>query len=720
MPAASPAPEPVVHQRSHRPSQHERALHGWTSSLSRVTSALVLLVSMTGLWVYLAPFSLLSQLQLLLHTVFGLVFVVPYAVYQVRHFIAWYRQRPTAVQILGYASAIALLMCSASGIALTVQAALGPRRSGAWHLTHLISGFAAVALVATHIGLALRRRASARDRELSAAVRGFGRVQAASVAATAVLVVVAALAWPHRVIERPIPAGYSHSEYLQKYDEYRGNPFAPTYARTESGTLLDPNALATSAACGTAGCHQQIFTEWQPSAHRFSGMNPPFQAVQKAFAADRGAAEARYCAGCHDPISLFAGAKDIHNLDLRSVGTQEGSSCAVCHLISRVDQRGNADYEIATPHPYLWEDRTGVRRFVADFLIRAAPRQHLADYDRNLMRTPEFCGACHKQFIPEALNRFGDSPAQNQYDEWRKSHWHSTDPARDLSCRDCHMRLVPNSTDPAQGERGDLRRAGNDKAHRHHGTIATNFFMPAVLELPNAAKHVALTKEWIRGETVLPEIDSLWPRGPVASIDLEAPDSARPGESIEMRAVIANAKAGHNLVTGPLDFMRVWVHLVVTDAGGHTIAEWGGIDPVTRAITDEPGRVHVVGNPRDDGTLVLEAMPLDCAGKMLLEHELWRKAGGKGQRVVFPAYRDTQLYTLRIPADAAGPLRVDATLEFRRYRQDFLDRAVPTMERDSGVYQTSVTQDRKVAHISLGERMVRVAGSRPAPENSVR
>ena len=168
-------------------------------------------------------------------------------------------------------------------------------------------------------------------------------------------------------------------------------------------------------SCGTSGCHEQVYAEWQPSAHRFSAMNPSFQAIQKNFAADRGAEETRYCAGCHDPISLFAGAKDIHNLSLSAPGMQEGCSCVVCHALDKVGVRGNADY------------------------------------DRGLMHSPEFCGACHKQFIPEALNRFGLVAGQNQYDAWHSSHWNTTAPATNLNCIDCHMRLVHDSRDPARG-----------------------------------------------------------------------------------------------------------------------------------------------------------------------------------------------------------------------------------------------------------------------------
>ncbi|MDP6780078.1 MAG: hypothetical protein QGI83_25210, partial [Candidatus Latescibacteria bacterium] len=407
------------------------------------------------------------------------------------------------------------------------------------------------------------------------------------------------------------------------------------------------------------------------------------------------------CAGCHDPISLFAGAKDNLDLDLSSHAANEGISCAVCHSISEVDQRGNADYVLTPPRKYIWEGTRGWRKLASDFLIRAYPRQHLADYDRNLLRTPEFCGTCHKQFIPEALNRFGLSAGQNQYDEWRNSHWHVDDPDRDLACRDCHMRLVPSSEDPGRGEAGDVRRSVGDGAHRHHGTIATNVFMPAVLKLPNWQEHVRLTEQWMRGEALLPEIAAIWPTGPVASLRIIAPGKVHLGQEVVLRVVMENRKAGHSFITGPLDFMRAWVHLRVVDGHGETVAEWGGIDPHTRRISDSPGRAHEIGNSRQEGTLVLEGLPLDRDGNPLRKHELWQKAGGKGQRVVFPRYSDNQEYSFVVPRTAASPLTVAAALNFRRYRQEFLDLVVPTMEAESGVLQPTVTQDRATRRIPV-------------------
>jgi hypothetical protein len=674
-------------------------------------TALLLIQAVTGLWIYLAPFSIGSQLQVLLHVVAGIVTLVPYLWYQVRHWLVWRSQRVTAEMVLGYLLMVMVLVCIVSGLWLAWQAAWGPRISRIWDLVHLVSGLGALTLVVVHLLLAfLRRRPQTRAApDLRYSIRRFGLGVTAWVAAAAAAVVLAANIWPVKPSQFPTPPGYALASYVQNSAEYRGSPFAPSSARTEGGLLIDSSVLGNSQSCGTAGCHEQIYAEWEPSAHRFSAMNPSFQAVQKKFAADREPAETRYCAGCHDPISLFAGAKDIHNLSLSAPGMQEGCSCVVCHAIDRVDQRGNADYELVPPRHYVWEHAAGWKKTVSDFLIRAYPYQHLADYDRAVMHTPEFCGVCHKQYIPEALNRFGIVDAQNQLDEWRNSHWNVDDPEQRLACADCHMRLVPNSTDPARGEGGSIRRTADDGAHRHHGTVATNFFMPKVLQLPHWEQQVKLTEEWIRGETVIPEIAHLWPPGPVASLQVTAPPRANPGEEVSLRAVVVNRKAGHHLTTGPLDFMRCWVHLRVSDAQGKVLAEWGAIDPATREIADSPGKVHVVGNSRKEGTLVLEGMPLDGRGQPIRQHELWDKAGGKGKRVIFPNYSDSQLYLFQVRTDAVGPLTVKADLNYRRYRQEFLDlyreefqKMLPRLAMDMAEYQPLVAQASAEAKIAVG------------------
>jgi len=689
---------------------NELARRGWAARLSAFVMAALVIESVTGLWIWLAPFSLIAQVQVLLHTAAGLLMIVPCLWYLTRHILAWWRQTMTVVMVLGYVLLAFVLIALVSGTLLTWQAAFGLKRAPLWDVIHLVSSIGTFAVLAVHVPLAWQRRrpVARRTPALAAAVRTFVRRGLIGCGATAAALVAVAVAWPVEDAEFPVPADYRVSTRLQQFDEYRDSPLAPTYARTESGNFVRPDVMGHSRSCGTSGCHEQILAEWLPSAHRFSAMNPPFRQVQQDFVDQRGIEEARYCAGCHDPISLFGGQRNVNDIASDSLGFDEGSSCVVCHSISKTDSRGNADYVISPPQKYLWEATTGAKKFVSDFLIRAYPERHLADYDRNIMRTPEFCGACHKQFIPEALNRFGLAPGQNQYDEWRNSRWHDkTHADKDLSCRDCHMRLVPNSRDPGRGEAGDVRRSPDDGAHRHHGTIATNVLMPQVLKLEGWQRHVALTEQWIRGETVLPEIAHLWKEGPVAGLRLRAPEKIGPGEELTIRVGVTNRKVGHNFSTGPLDFVRAWIHLRIYDAQENLLAEWGSIDPTTRRIQDVPGKEHTFGNKRDQGTLVLEAVPVDEKGQPLVRHDLWKMAGGKGLRVIFPGYADNQKYRFVVPKDAPGPLKIKADLNFRRYRQEFLDLVVPQMEKTSGVLQPTVRQ-------TAGETTVRIVRPKPA------
>ena len=61
--------------------QKSRALE-WSSRLSVFVGGLLLFESITGLWIWLLPFSVSSQVSVLVHTAAGILFLVPYIVYQ--------------------------------------------------------------------------------------------------------------------------------------------------------------------------------------------------------------------------------------------------------------------------------------------------------------------------------------------------------------------------------------------------------------------------------------------------------------------------------------------------------------------------------------------------------------------------------------------------------------------------------------------------------------
>jgi hypothetical protein len=459
--------------------------------------------------------------------------------------------------------------------------------------------------------------------------------------------------------------------------------FAGTRTAFRRTGRIAPQLLAGSAGCGTSGCHNEIVDEWAPSAHRYASMDFVFQEVQKNMARELAPEATRYCAGCHDPIALFSGAKNVGNVTLSAEGADEGVSCLVCHSTVQTDIRGNADYSVKTGERYIFEfDEGAFAKQISDFLIRAYPRQHIAAYSRPLYKTAEACGACHKQFIDEELNEAGWVQGQNQYDSWRKSRWHHEgDVEKTVSCRECHMPLV-DSTDPAAGDRHDPNRSTSDGKHRSHRFLAANQFIPRFHDLPGAEEHCELTVKWLKGEYEIPEIADRWTQGPTVRLELRVPDSARPGDPVSVQVVLTNNKTGHDFPTGPLDMIESWVEVHVTDETGRTI--------FASARPDERGYIT-------DPKIIFKGEAIDKKGQLIGKHELWRKVGSRFNRTLFPGFTDTTEFvfecpampvkpdrlltleqhdrTFELPADFSGTeLRVSAVLWYCKFSAPFLDR----------------------------------------------
>jgi len=704
----------------------------------------------TGLVILLAPFGTGAQMTVVLHTVGGILFLIPLVAYLVPHLKARWRDKFSHLVLLGWTSGALMFAVVLTGIVLTIQAGFGRRIDYSWDLVHTVTGCAVLGVLGAHLVTAVRRN---RPGEWRFVVRRLVASSVLGILFTAVSFVAGAqLGGPTQ--RQPLPEGYSF--------RYGENPFAPSLARTDwlwridrdhewlqflalrptpdaiaeflerartayaadldlaergeahvreldglevdrrriealSATNPDLDALAKQVSqdlenhqkrfettggiapvslggsrnCGTSGCHEEILAEWEPSAHRYASRSAFFQLIQGAMAEANGAESTRYCAGCHDPIALFSGAKNIYGSDddLSSPGADEGISCAACHSMARTDVSGNANYVLAPPERYLAEDS-----WVGRFLIRAYPRQHKESFGRPLMQTPEFCGACHKQFIDKELNRATRVQLQNQYDSWRGSHWFVADPEnptradmeKSLQCNDCHMREM-QSNDPAV----------LDGKHKHHGFIAAGQWLPLLHDLPHAEKHVRLTEEWLQGKTVIPEIADRWPGGPPVPIVIEAPKTTRPGEKIRIRIVADNRKVGHAFPTGPLDVIQAWFDIRVTQ-DGKEIFRSGALD--------EAGFI-------EEGAFMLKAEGVDRAGNLIDRHNLWDMVGARFRRVLFPGYSDQEEFTFECACsderkienseaefaapDKGGDIVVTAVLRYRKVDQTLLNVLFP-------------------------------------------
>jgi hypothetical protein len=652
----------------------------WRSRLSIMVGGLLLFETLSGLSIWLLPFSVPNQFLVLLHTIGGIAFLIPYLVYQIRHWML-YRGRPWSHYMLtGYVAFAAVALNAVSGVVVTWQALFGTLRSYAWDTVHIVTTLVIVAFVVPHVAFLFVRGMKSRVLEARELRTSQMRWLAGTLGWTAVGIVVllaCALLYRPTAWVNEFPAGYEV--------EAGRSPFSPSLATTASGGAYDERSLAGSQSCGTSGCHQQIYDEWAVSAHRWSSMDPAFQVIQEVMAKQNGPTSTRYCGGCHDPISLFSGTKNVLTEDLSSLhGYNEGVSCLVCHSIRETDLKGNANYQIQQPLKYAYEDRQGgVAKFVSDFLIRAYPEQHVRSYSKRLFKTPEYCAACHKQFIDEEVNDVGWVQLQNQYDNWRKSKWNPEDqPDKVVECRECHMPLL-DSTDPAAGDDADSYRHEGDGKHRDHRFIAANTLIPELLELPNWRQHKELTEAWLQGRRPIPEIEHKWASGPAVAIEIQAPDTVRVGEQVDIRVVITSNKVGHDFPTGPLDIIQSWINLEVTDEAGNVVFSSGA--------TDEE---HFI----EPGAFMFKAEPVDRYGALIDRHNLWEMVGVRYRRALFPGFSDVAKYSVTCPttlvdaasemADpdsaarrdftlrtphAAGWLRVHASLDYRKIDQYLLD-----------------------------------------------
>jgi hypothetical protein len=653
---------------------------GWFTPSARTAAAILLFELVSGLAITFGPFYPATEWGLLLHTLAGVITIAPLAWYLTQHWKDYSDQALSDVLLLGYVGIGALAICLVSGLWLTLQALLGVRTSPSLRYVHLISTLLTVAATVPHLLIAWWRH---RRTEQSKNAAGWLRWGSTATLAGICVVAGLTLAYSGTKYRNQFPSDYS-------YPFGKERPFAPSLAHTSTNGAFDPRSLAGSETCGASGCHTQIYNEWKTSAHRYAAMDPIFQGIQGVMAKQNGPESTRYCGGCHDPISLFSGTKNIFVEKLTGQqGYNEGISCLTCHSIQKTDIQGNANYTVWQPSEYLWQwspDHT-VGAVARNFLIRAWPLQHNR-LSKRMYKKPEYCAACHKQFIDQEVNRVGWVQLQNQYDNWAASHWnHKGDARTTVECRECHMPVV-DSTDPAAGDTSDYNRSADDRKHRSHRFLAANNFVPALLHLEGADRHVQLTERWLHGDIDIPEIRNKWAEGPVVKIRIETPPTVVPGQTMPVRVIMTSNKVGHDYPTGPLDMIQSWVEL---------------------RVQNESGRVVFASGQRDarhflePGTFLFKAEPVDQYGNLIDRHNLWEMVGVRYRRSLFPGYSDTVEYNVmcpsggpRVPASKAkggrefsvpvggtsGKLHIEAILHYRKIDQFLLNY---TMGEKSGL-----------------------------------
>ena len=617
----------------------------------------------SGLVIYLGSFSLTTQALVVIHTALGLVAVIPYIIYQIRHWLSYRKNNLTQHKLIGYIAMVTAVIAAITGLLLTYEAVFLTRINYLWDQIHIVATFAFLLSVVPHIGLLIIR-----DYKATKEKKSYSLIKAEKVFQFRVLSVIAILiAFVGLFIYAYSPVEF-HNNFPADYQFVYGKnkPFEPSLATTSNGDAIDAQLMGNSKSCMSSGCHINIGHEWEANAHRYSAMDPAFRVVQHAMAVEKGPASTRYCGGCHDPISLLSGSKNLDDTKLTNpMGLDEGVSCVSCHSMTKVDVKGNAQYEITKRVPYMYEMEKGkAAKFLSDFIIRAYPQYHVTSFNKTILKTPEFCGSCHKQFIDKQVNGVGTVQLQNQYDSWRKSHWnHPGNATKTIECRECHMPL-DSTFDPANGDPSDYNRTTNDNMHRSHRFLGGNQFMPTLLKLPDGKKQVELVEKWLKGELQIPEIKNKWHNGPVLPIQLETPETISAGQEVGLDVTVTNNKSGHHFPTGPLDLIQAWVKLTVKDSYGNVVYSSGVLD-----------QHHFI----PPGSIIYRAQPVDQFGSDVDNHHLWNLVGIKFSRALYPGFSDQLKYNFIYKPGIQGhiftndTLYVNAELCYRKFNQFVLN-----------------------------------------------
>jgi tetratricopeptide (TPR) repeat protein len=620
--------------------------------LRRVLGAVLLLFALLVVnSAYLGAITLLEQagdaiyqdyfylLMFLLHLLLGLLLVVPLLWFAVAHMRrAWRRPNRYAVRA-GMALFTTTLLLLGSGLVLTRFGFLEVNDPLVRHISywiHIISPLAVAWLFVLHrlAGPPIRWRSGARW-------------------ALAAVVLAAVLVWLQlgtRTTAAPEQA----------------TAFLPSLAVLAGTDTIPPGHLMTDDAC--AECHEEIARDHVHGMHRLSSFNNPAyrfsveETRRVVLERDGNVRASRFCAGCHDPVPLFSGRFDDPAFDTQHDPTgQAGITCITCHAITGLNGvYGNANYILSDPprYPFAFSESallSGINRQ----LIRAKPAFHKKTLLKPLHRTAEFCSACHKTHIPEAVNHYRWLRGQNHYDSFLFSgvSGHRVDsfyyPEQAVArCSECHMPLVV-SEDPAARDFGN---SGERSVHNHR-FAAANTGIAHLLDLPDEVMEAQrkrmqdVTRIDIFGIKEDGRIDGALsaPLRPVLPV-------LKPGRRYLVEVVVRTTGIGHHLTQGTADSNELWID-VTASSNGRVIGRSGS--------RDAEGRI-------DPWSYFVNSYVLDREGNRIDRRN--------GQDIFVTLYNHqippgaaaVVHYLLEVPENVTGAVQIEASLNYRKFDTTYL------------------------------------------------
>jgi len=347
--------------------------------------------------------------------------------------------------------------------------------------------------------------------------------------------------------------------------------------------------------------------------HSNAWVDPIYRAALNHISKAANGVADQLCMGCHTPIGVVTGEANPGGTGMSAVANR-GVQCEVCHNISETNGIGNGAY-VLTPKLHGRPLKFG------PFKDAQSP-YHDTAYSQ-LHTQSEFCGQCHNVNHP-----FNRMPIERTYDEWKDSVY----AGQGVQCQDCHMKPAPGQASPLGKQR--------PKIYSHY-FVGGNALSTALLN----------EKVDVHADMAIEQLQHC------ATVDISAAPSYSAGAMALVRVKVTNVGAGHKLPTGFPEGREMWLDFKVTDASGKEVYRLGAV----KAGKTEPESktFKVVLGDKNGNVVDLELLQAD---RVLYDTRI----PAKGYSMVD--------YVFVVPADARGPLTINADLNYWSVSPDWIGR----------------------------------------------
>lgn len=432
-------------------------------------------------------------------------------------------------------------------------------------------------------------------------------------------------------------------------------PDADVISKSEPGPIADPHFLAaptrfapalTEIAAGEhpptgaetadldtcATCHEEVSIQWRKSAHAFASFNNPIYraSIERFRELEGGMDRSRFCAGCHDPALLIDDAM-TETVAADDPRAHIGVGCRSCHGVADSTDDGNGSYTLAASPIAIPE---------------LDDPASIEVHRRSMGPARTQCGSCHRAFLgldtghPHHLN------GTDELGPWHDSSYSGNKlrldtPVEEQDCADCHMPrevVDARATDPAID--------ASDRTLRSHRFIGGHSWMAAMRGDPDT---LARVQKFLQG---IASVDiaavELGGRRHLLGRDVDADARGR----MVVDLVVRNLAVGHKFPGGTRDAQDTWLALRVVDQTGRVVAE----------LDDQSGDVHR-----------LQTGVVDHEGVVQLAREVEDFRAVAFDHTIGPRDAVIVRYAVELPADAVGPLQVEARLLHRSRTLELAD-----------------------------------------------